>query len=89
VKRTVLIAGANRHGLNRQGLVFSALFARQRSGVRIGNFHSNLKGRRLEEDPRYWDNEIDPGAKRAGVLFFQHFSRAKRSGVRIGTFSRD
>ena len=46
----------------------------------------HLKGRRLEEDPRYWDNEMDPGAKRARVLFFQHFSRRNRSGVRIGHF---
>src|SRR5438552_4024629 len=29
---------------------------------------------------------MDPGAKRTRVLFFQHFSRVKRSGVRIGYF---
>ena len=40
----------------------------------------------IAASPRYWDNEMDPGAKRARVLFFQHFSRRNRSGVRIGHF---
>src|SRR6267143_491628 len=56
-------------------------FQRRRWGsTRLG------EGRRLEEDPRYWDKEMDPGAKRTRVLFFQHFSRRNRSGVRIGHF---
>jgi len=61
-----------------QGPVFSALFTLQEVGVRIGRFQSELKtrrletrlGRRLGELPRYWDKEMDPGAKRSRVLFF-------------------
>ncbi len=73
-------------------LFFQCFWCSRRSGVRIGNFHSHLKGRRLDENLRDWDNEMDPGTKCSrGSVFSAIFYSApgrRLESVKVGGSKR-